>query len=118
MPHFVNFKKVEIFKPLLLRTKKTEIRLYVKPGTICKRRWRWIGHVLGMPLSATAKVALYWTPDGKRKRGRPKETWRRTLAREMKERGWSWNFLEIQAKDRLQWRSMVEALCSSGGDDQ
>ena len=33
----------------------------------------------------TDKVALYWTPDGKRKQGSPKETWRRTVAREMKE---------------------------------
>ena len=34
MPHFVNFKKVEIFEPLLLGTKKTEIRLFVEPATI------------------------------------------------------------------------------------
>ena len=41
MPHFVNFKKVEIFEPLLLRTKKTEIRLYVKPGTIISLCFHW-----------------------------------------------------------------------------
>ena len=29
----MNFKKVEIFEPLLLGTKKTEIRLFVKPAT-------------------------------------------------------------------------------------
>ena len=34
MPHFVNFKNVEIFEPLLLITKKTEIRLFVIPATI------------------------------------------------------------------------------------
>ena len=111
---------LRIFWPNVISNVDLYSRTSLTPLTdvICKRRWRWIGHVLRMPLSATAKVALYWTPDGKRKRGRPKETWRRTVAREMKERGWSWNFLEIQAKDRLQWRSMVEALCSSGSDEQ
>ena len=29
---------VEIFEPLLLKTKKTEIRLFVKPATICERK--------------------------------------------------------------------------------
>ena len=64
-----------------------------------------------------AKVALYWTPDGKRTRGRPKETWRRTVEREMKAKGWSWKFLERQAKDRTQWRSMIEALCTNGCEE-
>ena len=73
--------------------------------------------MLRMPNTRNAKVALFWTPDGKRKRGRPKETWRRAVAREMKNRGWSWKFLETQAKDRTQWRSMVEALCSNGDDE-
>ena len=29
-----------------------------------------------------AKIAITWTPDGKRKRRCPKETWRRTIERE------------------------------------
>ena len=70
-----------------------------------------------MPNTMHAKVALYWTPDGKRKRGRPREIWRKTVAREMKEKGWSWKYLETQAKDRTQWRSMVEALCSERDDE-
>jgi hypothetical protein len=32
------------------------------------------------------KVALRWTSEGKRKRGRPKTTWRRTIENEIKER--------------------------------
>ena len=52
------------------------------------------GHALRMPNTENTKVALFWTPEGKRKRGRPKETWRRTVAREIKERvgghGSSW----------------------------
>ena len=29
------------------------------------------------------KVALHWTPPGKRKRGRPRTTWRRTITSEL-----------------------------------
>jgi hypothetical protein len=31
------------------------------------------------------KVALRWTPEGKRKRGRPKTTWRRTIENEIQQ---------------------------------
>ena len=108
-----------IFWPNIITNADLQERTSITPVTdvICRRRWRWIGHCLRMSNKENAKVALFWTPDGKRKRGRPKETWRRTVAREMKARGWSWNYLEIQAKDRNQWRSMVEALCSSGDDE-
>ena len=109
---------LRIFWPNVINNKDLYTRTSCSPITevICRRRWRWIGHVLRMPNTRTAKVALHWTPDGKRKRGRPKETWRRTVEREMKERGWSWNFLEIQARDRAQWRSMVEALYTMGAE--
>jgi len=52
------------------------------------------------------RVALRWTPDGRRKKGRPKETWRRTVEKEMKENSWTWGHLEQQALDRSQWRLM------------
>ena len=59
-----------------------------------RRRWRRIGHVLRQQTTALTRIALPWTPDGQRKRGRPKETWRRTVEREMKEKGWTWGRLE------------------------
>ena len=77
-----------------------------------RKRWKWIGHVLRMTPKALPRVALRWTPDGHRKRGRPNETWRRTVEREMKDRGWTWAHLEHQAGDRNRWRSLVEALCA------
>nr|KAG5699627.1 hypothetical protein BaRGS_005075 [Batillaria attramentaria] len=36
------------------------------------------------------RVALRWTPDGKGARGRPKETWRRTVDKELKENKLTW----------------------------
>ena len=80
---------LRIFWPNVISNDDLYLRTSFSPITevIRQRRWRWIGHVLRMPNTMNAKVALYWTPDGKRKRGRPKETWRRTMTREMKERG-------------------------------
>ena len=37
---------------------------------------------------------------GKRKRGRPKETQRRSVEREMKEKGWSWGEVVKLVKDK------------------
>merc|ERR1711860_455626 len=93
---------LRIFWPNVISNDDLYARTNFLPLTdvILKKRWR--GHVLRMPNTENTKVALFWTPDGKRKRGRPKETWRRTVAREMKEKGWSWKFLETQAKDRTQ----------------
>ena len=74
------------------------------------RRWRWIRHVLRIPPTTLPRVALRWTPDGHRKRGRPKETWRRTVEREMREQGWTWGYLKRCATDRPRWRALVAAL--------
>ena len=35
------------------------------------RRWRWIWHVLWREPDSIARVAIHWTSEGKRKRGRP-----------------------------------------------
>ncbi|XP_062604830.1 protein mono-ADP-ribosyltransferase PARP11-like [Saccostrea cucullata] len=54
-------------------------------GTIItKLRWRWIGCVLRKDSQSTTRTALHWTPEGKRKRGRPRTSWRRTVEGEMK----------------------------------
>ena len=57
---------------------------------IKKRRFRWLGHVLRMSSERIPKVALRWTPASKRKRGRPKTTWRKTVETELSEMGLSW----------------------------
>ena len=59
-------------------------------------------------------IALTWAPDGKRKRGRPKMTWRRTVEKEMTHAGWtSWNQVKSIASDRAEWRKQVEAFCAT-----
>ena len=67
----------------LMRVSNEEVRRRANTETISelvrKRRWTWIGHVLRMDNSCLPRVALTWAPEGKRKRGRPKEMWRRTV---------------------------------------
>ena len=46
---------------------------------IIHRRLRWLGRVLRMPTERHPRIALHWTPSGRRNRGRPKTTWRRTV---------------------------------------
>ncbi|PFX23506.1 Retrovirus-related Pol polyprotein from type-2 retrotransposable element R2DM [Stylophora pistillata] len=49
---------------------------------ISKRKWRWIGHILRKPANNITRQALRWNPQGKRKRGRPRNSWRRDLQRQ------------------------------------
>jgi len=55
------------------------------------RRWRWIGRVLRREPNNITCVALHWTPEGKRKTGRPKNTWQRTVEGELKTLKHSWD---------------------------
>ena len=83
---------------------------------ITRRRWRWIGHVLRREPDSIVKTALHWTPEGRRKRGRPKVTWRRTVESEMKSWNHSWGTLTKMAQDRQKWRCFVAALSARWHD--
>ena len=48
-----------------------------------RRGWQWIGHTLRKPDGCIAKTALEWNPQGKRRRGRPRQSWRRTRMAEL-----------------------------------
>ena len=56
------------------------------------------------------KTSTFWTPVGKRKSGRPKTTWRRTVQAELLEMGLTWGEALKVAKDRQEWRHRVAAL--------
>ena len=82
--------------------------------------YRNIGHVLrkGSEDDTKVHVAMTWTPEDKRKRGRPKETWRRTAEKERDEMGWqSWRAAEEIATDRPRWRDLRLALCSTRSEE-
>ena len=75
------------------------------------RRWKYLGHVLRKRESPMA-VSLGWEPEGKRRPGRPKQTWRRVVLKRMKSAGInSWNEAAELAKDRESWKQKRELLC-------
>ena len=72
------------------------------------RRWKWLGHVLRMPSHKNPKIALTWAPEGKRRRGRPREAWRRTVNKEREHlRFKTWSQAEAAARDRVAWRRKI-----------
>ena len=116
--HTKSLRKIlQIFWPnritneeLLMRCKQENM------GTIIlRRRWKWIGHILRMDAQNITRVALHWTPEGRRKRGRPKTTWRRTVEGELKKLKHSWGTAQKLAQDRQKWRTFVAALHANGG---
>ena len=64
---------------------------------ISKRKFRWIGHTLRKEDGEIPKAALLWKPQGNRKRGRPRNRWRRSV---IKEAGRRWNELRFLAAYR------------------
>ena len=65
-------------------------------------------NVLRMPSHKNPKIALTWAPEGKRSRGRPRETWRRTVNKEREHLGFkTWSQAEVAARDRVAWRRKI-----------
>jgi hypothetical protein len=59
-----------ISNELWRRAGETEISIQIKG-----RKWTWIGHTLRKDNEAIEREALDWNQQGKRRRGRPKQTW-------------------------------------------
>jgi hypothetical protein len=79
--------------------------------TIRSRRWKWIGHTLRKATNNITKQALEWNPQGKRKRGRPKNSWRRGIISELQAINTTWGEAKRKAQDRTRWTETVDALC-------
>ena len=79
---------------------------------IKKRKWTWIGHILRRPNTCLARQALGWNPQGSRRRGRPRNTWKRDTEKTIQLKGYTWNQIEQMARDRGGWRRFICGLCS------
>ena len=65
------------------------------------------------------RTAITWEPEGKRKRGIPRETWRQTEEKELKVLGLeSWTEAPIVARDRDRWRKMISCQSSQLGEKE
>ena len=83
---------------------------------ILQRRWRWIGHTLRKAKPNITRESLSWNPQGRRKRGRPRNSRRRDVEAEMRKMGRTWGQLEALAQDRPAWRRLVDGLCPRRDD--
>lgn len=106
-----------IYWPNRITNDELHRRANMEPIDIRIRRlkWSWIGHTLRKEEGCIARKAMEWNPmgGGSRKRGRPRQTWRRTVEGEARAGiGKSWSELKTIAKNRTRWRvGVVDALC-------
>ena len=77
---------------------------------IANRRWRQIGHNFQKDTNNVATIAMRWTPEGKRRRKRPKTTWRKMLEKELSKLKHYCSTIEKLAKNRQGWRDFVAAF--------
>jgi len=95
-------------KELWKHMKQLRIDLQIR-----KHKWGWLGHTLRKPPDVIARQALEWNPQVKQGRGRPRNTWRRMVLEEAKGVNKTWAEIKTDAKNRVRWRILVEALCSA-----
>lgn len=97
----------------------TNTELYMRAGVdsltklVHERKWRWIGHALRKPSQSITRQALEWNPQGNRRVGRPRTTWRRSVQQELSHANTTWDQAKQTAPNRTRWRCFTEALRSS-----
>jgi hypothetical protein len=80
---------------------------------IKRRKWSWIGHTLRRDADNIGRRALDWNPQGSRRRGAPRRTWRRSLETEIKaiDCNYTWRSLKPMAENRRTWKELISTLC-------
>jgi hypothetical protein len=91
-------------KDLRKVTRQEDINVEIR-----KRKFRWLGHTLRKEDGEIPKSTLFWNPQGNRKRGRPRNSWRRSVN---KEAGRNWNEVRFLTADRRKWKGLIDNLCS------
>jgi hypothetical protein len=77
----IHWPEVISNEELWRRAEETDISIQIK-----RRKWNWIGHTMRKGHDTIEREISNWNPQGQRKRGRPKQTWRRSVHNEALER--------------------------------
>lgn len=111
---------MRVFWPNVISNESLHNRIESTPicQTVKSRRWRWMGHVCLRPRSSLIRTAFRWTPQGKRKRGHPKETWRRTVVKELRSMNLTLDSVPVVAADRNRWRALVSPQAPPGAEEE
>ena len=96
---------------LWTKTNQLPVEIEIK-----RRKWHCIGHTLRKPISSITRQALTWNPQEKRKRGRPRNTWRRDMESEVRKMGYTWQEIITLAQRRIWWRAFIDGPCSQRVD--
>ncbi|XP_030748906.1 uncharacterized protein LOC115876990 [Sitophilus oryzae] len=101
----MDFLRRSARKSKLEKVRNEEIRRITKKEItiieeIQKKQLIWYGHVNRMGEERLPKNIMKWIPTGKRKRGRPRETWLKGVTKAMSLR----NLQADDWMDRRQWR--------------
>ncbi|KAL9968988.1 hypothetical protein ACROYT_G021142 [Oculina patagonica] len=108
----IHWPEVITNEELWTTTEQERINIQIR-----RRKWGWIGHTLRKTNCNVTKQALRWNPQGKRSRGRPRNSWRRTVDDEASKAGYTWTQIERIAQNRTRWRAVVSVdLCSMGSE--
>ena len=76
-----------------------------------KKRLNWFGHVVRMNNTRLPNRLMFWSPSGRRRRGRRPTTWLDTIERDLAQLDITSDEAATLAKDRNQWNHLVTALC-------
>jgi hypothetical protein len=71
-----------------------------------EQQLRWYGHVMRMDDHRTARQVAHWNPQGKRRRGRPVNTWKDGIRESMQRR----NLKDEECFDREIGRTKIMSL--------
>ena len=112
----VNKEKNQADQRASLRVDTRETQQEPVAKQILRRKWGWIGHTLRKPASSTTHQALTWSPQGRRKRGRPRNSLRQDTEVELKQQVTNWSGMARAAQKRVRWRGVVDGQCSTGSD--
>ena len=108
----IHWPEVKTNEELWTTTEQERINIQIR-----RRKWDWIGHTLRKTNCKVTKQALRWNPQRKRNRGRPRNSWRRTVDDEASKAGYTWWQLERIAQNRPRWQAMVSVdICSTGSE--
>ena len=88
-----------------------------------RTRWHWLGHILRRKGENDCFTVLRWTREGRRARGRPKTTWRRTVEKERNKAGWkSWEVSKglhkTESIGQTTWKPYAPTVMMRLDDDQ
>jgi len=105
----IHWPEVISNEELWRRAEEIEISTQIK-----RQKWNWIGHTLRKGEDTIEREVMEWNPQGQRKRGRPKQTWRRSVHNEALREGKSWNEVKQLARNRIRWRLFLMPYVRKG----